>query len=87
MLIKLRPRLLPRVVSSIVIGLFYQPFWVNDKELRQEGIDYLICTIDAVKIKSHQAGIILCGDFNQLPIKSIISCHPDLKQLGKENAK
>ncbi len=38
-------------------------------------------------MKSPQAGIILCGDFSQLPIKSIISCHPDLKQLVKENTR
>ncbi len=75
MWIQLRPRLRPRTVSSLVSGLFYQPPLTNYTELFLEAINDLISTIDAVKKKSPQDGTILCGDFNQLPIKSIISGH------------
>lgn len=85
MWIQLKPRLILRTVWSLVIGLFYQTPLANEKELCQEAIDYFISTIDAVKMKSPQDGIILCGDFKQRSIKSVVSCHPDIKQLVMEN--
>lgn len=32
-------------------------------------------------------GLILCGDFNKLPIKMLKNCHPEIKQIVKENTR
>lgn len=62
------------------------PGAANEKKLQQEAIDDLINTIDS-EVKSPEAGVVLCGDFNHLLIKAIINSHPDLKQVVKNNTR
>lgn len=47
------------------------PGVANEKKLQQEAIDDLINTIDS-EVKSPEAGVVLCGDFNHLPTKALI---------------
>lgn len=58
------------------------PGAANEKKLQQEAIDDLINTIDS-EVKSPEAGVVLCGDFNHLPTKALIKSHPGLKQVDK----
>lgn len=61
------------------------PGVANEKKLQQEAIDDLINTIDS-EVKSPEAGVVLCGDFNHLPTKALtltLNSQPDLKQVVK----
>lgn len=40
-------------------------------------------TPSTLKLKSPEAGVVLCGDFNHLPTKALIKSHPGLKQVDK----
>lgn len=78
-------------MSLSVSGLLLEHFTILhgliENKLQQQAISYLINTINSVKLKSPEVGIVLCGDFNHLLIKAIINSHPDLKQVVKNNTR
>ena len=55
--------IMPREVSHILIGSLYHPPKANNGKM----LDYLISSLDTVSRQHPQVGIILLGDFNQLP--------------------
>ena len=58
-----RPHSMPREISHLLIGAVYFPPKANSYEM----IDYLISSLDAVTRSHPCTGILLLGDFNQLP--------------------
>jgi len=53
----------PREISHLLIGAVYHPPKANNAEM----MDYLIGVLDTVNRDHPNLGILLCGDFNQLP--------------------
>ncbi|XP_035676231.1 uncharacterized protein LOC118415630 [Branchiostoma floridae] len=78
---QLQPQRTPRDVPVLYMGVLYHPPWANEKLLQDETIQHLIHTLDTIRRKHPLAGIILCGDFNNLPIQPLLSSHPELKQV------
>jgi len=58
-----RPHSMPREVTHILNGAVYHPPKANNAEM----LDYLINSIDEVTRTHPHTGILLLGDFNQLP--------------------
>ena len=58
-----RPHSMPREVTHVTIGALYHPPKANNAEM----LDYLVSTMDEVTRTHPQSGIMLLGDFNQLP--------------------
>jgi len=58
-----RQNLMPREISHLLIGAVYHPPKANNAEM----MDYLIGVQDTVNRDHPNLGILLCGDFNQLP--------------------
>jgi len=58
-----RPHTMPKEISHLLIGAIYFPPKANSYEM----IDYLISSLDAVTRSHPCTGILLLGDFNQLP--------------------
>ena len=58
-----RQNLMPREISHLLIGAVYHPPKANNAEM----MDYLIGVLDTVNRDHPDLGILLCGDFNQLP--------------------
>jgi len=58
-----RPHRMPREVTHILIGAIYHPPKANNPEM----LDYLINSMDEVSRSHPNTGILLLGDFNQLP--------------------
>ena len=54
---------MPKEISHLLIGAIYFPPKANSYEM----IDYLISSLDTVTHSHPCAGILLLGDFNQLP--------------------
>ena len=54
---------MPREDSHILIGIVYHPPKANNTVM----MDYLINVLDSVHKDHPSLGILLCGDFNQLP--------------------
>lgn len=82
MWIWLRPHRLPRRLSGIMIGVVYNP---PDK-LAQEQKDlvhYLVDSVDLVRNRYPECGVIILGDFNKLIISDLI-VHHDLKQVVQD---
>jgi len=58
-----RPHSMPREVTHILIGAVYHPPKANNAEM----LEYLINSMDEVTRTYPHTGILLLGDFNQLP--------------------
>ncbi|KAI8507267.1 hypothetical protein Bbelb_146470 [Branchiostoma belcheri] len=84
MWVQLRPHWLPRTVPVIILGVVYHPPNRNNKEGIKEITDHLITTIDHICSHQPQAGLLLCGDFNGLPLRPLLAAHPELKQIVKQ---
>ena len=72
-----RPHSMPREVTHITIGAVYHPPKANNAEM----LDYLISTMDEVTRTHPHCGMMLLGDFNQLP-DSQLKSYP-LQQMVK----
>ena len=72
-----RPHSMPREVTHITIGAIYHPPKANNAEM----LDYLVSTMDEVTRIHPHCGIMLLGDFNQLPDSQLKSYH--LQQMMK----
>ncbi|PFX13909.1 hypothetical protein AWC38_SpisGene21974 [Stylophora pistillata] len=77
----LRPPLLPRPLSGIIVGAMYFPEAPAD--LQQALVSYIIECIDSVKCPNPDCGVVLLGDFNSLDVTNILTNHT-LKQLVRE---
>ena len=58
-----RRPLMPREISHVLIGVVYHPPRADNRSM----LDHLILSMDTVSRQHPQTGIILLGDFNQLP--------------------
>ena len=58
-----RPNSMPREVTHLLIGAIYRPPKANNFDMTE----YLISTMDQLTRSHPNAGILLLGDFNQLP--------------------
>ena len=58
-----RRPLMPRELSHILIGAVYHPPKADNRLM----LDHLISSMDTISRQHPQTGIILLGDFNQLP--------------------
>ena len=58
-----RRPLMPREISHILIGAVYHPPKADNRLM----LDHLISSMDTISRQHPQTGIILLGDFNQLP--------------------
>ena len=74
-----------QVFKLAKVGTLYHPPWAKEKSLQQKTVDYLINTLDMIRLVSPQMGLVLHGDFNLLPIKMLKNFHLDMKQVVKEN--
>ena len=75
----IRPFRLPRSITGIIIGIVYNP---PDKSIQEQRdlVAYLVETLDLVRNTYPECGIVLLGDFNNLDISDLLSCH-DLSQV------
>ena len=75
----IRPFRLPRSITGIIIGIIYNP---PDKSIQEQRdlVAYLVETLDVVRNTYPECGIVLLGDFNNLDISDLLSCH-DLSQV------
>lgn len=84
----IRPVRLPSSVTTLIFGTLYHPPWANEKALQQKVLNYLISTLDTLKAASPQMGLVLCGDFNKLPIKMLKKkCYPEIKLVVKDSTR
>ena len=74
--ITVRPRYLPKQFSCLAVGCLYHPPDADNTSMR----DYLIECIDSIFRTHPYSGIILMGDYNQLP-DSFLRSHYGLKQV------
>ena len=66
---------MPRKVTHILIGALYHPPKADNAKM----LDYLICSLDTMSRQHPQLGIIMLGDFNQLPDGQL--CSYPMQQL------
>ena len=67
--VSLRPTLLPRPFTTVIICVVYCPPWYS-AEIRKLLIDFILSSVDNISRNSPNAAIIICGDFNQLETHS-----------------
>ncbi|KAI8514499.1 hypothetical protein Bbelb_070900 [Branchiostoma belcheri] len=84
MWIEVRPLRLPRIVPFIAIGVVYHPPCRNNKEGNDHTLSHLVNTIDVIHRRRPQAGVLLCGNVNRLPLRRLQDAHPSLKQIVKQ---
>ena len=60
----IRPRILPRKVSNIIVAIVYFPPWYN-VALNAELCCYILNCVDKLRRKYPCAGFLITGDFNQ----------------------
>ena len=74
-----RPHRLPRPLSAIAVCVVYNP---PDKSVQEqrELCDYLVSSIDTIRSKYPDCGIVVLGDFNHLNIQDLVTSH-NLKQV------
>ncbi|XP_078603982.1 uncharacterized protein LOC144877809 [Branchiostoma floridae x Branchiostoma japonicum] len=82
--VQLRPQWLPRTIPVVVLGLVYHPPCRNNKEGTDEMLTYLVTAVDSIHSNQPQAGILLCGDLNGLPLRRLQAAHPTLRQIVKQ---
>ena len=61
--ILLRPTILPRPFSCIIIAVLYAPPWYN-VDMQRSLKAYILSCIDFFRAKYSHPGFIICGDFN-----------------------
>ena len=81
----LRPRLLPRPLTLILLCIVYCPPWYNC-ELRHSLCQYIVSSIDELNRKFPNAGIILAGDFNSLET-NLFNKYFHFKQIVTKNTR
>ena len=74
-----RPPRLPRPLSAIAVCVVYNPPGKGVQEQR-ELCDYLVSSIDTIRSKYPDCGIVVLGDFNHLNIQDLVISH-NLKQV------
>ena len=74
-----RPPRLPRPLSAIAVCVVYNPPDKGVQEQR-ELCDYLVSSIDTIRSKYPDCGIVVLGDFNHLNIQDLVISH-NLKQV------
>ena len=79
MWIHTRPHKLPRSVPSIAICAVYFPPKSPHADLL---INHLIESVDALRVKSPDIGLLICGDLNHLEVDGLCKSHR-LKQIVK----
>ncbi len=77
--LSLRPKRLPRPLSGIVICVVYHPPGLAAAE-HNDLKEYLINTIDLIRNKHPDHGLVILGDFNDLEIRTL-SISQNLKQV------
>ncbi|XP_078663226.1 uncharacterized protein LOC144906632 [Branchiostoma floridae x Branchiostoma belcheri] len=82
--LQLRPEWLPRTIPVIMLGLVYHPPCKNNKQGVDEMITHLVTTVDSIHNHQPQAGILICGDLNGLPLRRLQTAHPTLRQVVKQ---
>ncbi|XP_041486027.1 uncharacterized protein LOC121432240 [Lytechinus variegatus] len=78
--IQLRPRRLPREVSSLFVAVVYSPPNSNSET---ELIDHIIDSVDVIRSRHPYAGIAILGDFNRVDTDGICTA-VSLKQIVEE---
>ena len=76
--IRLKPKILPKKYSCIIIACIYHPPGADNSSLRE----YLITSLDTVLQRSPDCDVILSGDFNQFN-DSFLRTHYGYEQLVK----
>ncbi|KAI8484513.1 hypothetical protein Bbelb_377840 [Branchiostoma belcheri] len=67
-----------------MLGLVYHPPCKNNKQGVNEMITHLVTTVDSIHNHQPQAGILICGDLNGLPLRRLQAAHPTLRQVVKQ---
>lgn len=75
----LRPNRLPRPLSGIVVCMVYHPPGLPAEDHRSLN-EYVINTIDFLRNKYPDYGVVVLGDFNDFDISQLLSTH-NLKQV------
>ncbi|CAH1270941.1 ASTN2 [Branchiostoma lanceolatum] len=84
MWLRVRPKWLPRSVPVLFLGIVYHPPRNNDKAGSDNMLQHLINSCESLYRKQPHAGLLLCGDFNNLPLQRLVTVHPHLKQVVKQ---
>ncbi|KAI8490431.1 hypothetical protein Bbelb_316990 [Branchiostoma belcheri] len=82
--VQFRPRRLPRSIPVIALGVIYHPPCKNNKQGFDEMLTHLVTRVDTILNHQPQAGILLCGDLNRLPLKCLQAAHPTLRKTVKQ---
>ena len=77
----IRPKVLPRPLSCMIIGVFYIPPWYGS-EMRKSLKVYIISCIDYFRSAYSHPCFILCGDFNNFDT-TLMCTIIEFKQLVK----
>ena len=72
----IRPQRMPRNFPCIVVGVVYHPPGAKDRLM----LDHIIGCVDHITLQHPNAGVIICGDFNQLK-DSYLKSSCQLKQV------
>lgn len=77
--ISIRPRILPRPLSIIIVAVVYCPPWY-DAAASRELCNYIFSSVDCLTSRYPSAGFLIAGDFNTLDT-SIFNRHLCFKQV------
>ena len=75
----LRPHCLPRPLSSLICCVLYNPPGATSQQ-QKDLVVYLIETLDVVRNRSPDCGVVILGDFNGLDVAEVLT-HHNLKQV------
>ena len=78
----LRPTRLPRPLTRIVVGVVYSPPDRNVEE-GERLCGHITSTIDTIRYRNADAGIVILGDFNNLNIRNLMFSQ-NLKQAVQQ---
>ena len=81
----IRPEILPRPVSIIVVAIVYCPPWYNS-EMKRNLTKTIMSGVDAISSKYSNACFLILGDFNSLDVK-FFGRNLHFKQLVKQNTR
>ena len=81
----LRPTRLPRALTGIVVGVVYSPSDRNVEE-GERLCGHITSTIDTIRYRNADAGIVILGDFNNLNIRNLMFSQ-NLKQVVQQPTK
>ena len=78
----LRPTRLPRALTGIVVGVVYSPSDRNVEE-GERLCGHITSTIDTIRYRNPDAGVVILGDFNNLNIRNLMFSQ-NLKQAVQQ---